>query len=291
MAALNYAYSSKTYKDMENSRFGLYNSTQDKPDYLYKYTDNQYNSEAKIGGILNLTFIPNTKHKFELRNTLNQIGKNRYTEREGYQYISGLYTQKKAEYIYNSRLTYTGQIAGTHNFSPANELDWTAGISYANKKQPDRRIINWEENSFSSDIYYRQMQIDQNSISRDFMKLNENIYSLAVNYNYKFSFSEEFNPQIKTGIYGEFKDRDYRNREFYYRWYASAFDSDFAYRNVIDEILIDENYGADKLYIYEDTDNRNSYTGKNNLYAAYLGLNIPVSKLNIYAGLRFEHNK
>lgn len=67
--------------------------------------------------------------------------------------------------------------------------------------------------------------------------------------------------------------------------------SDFLYRDVVNEILIEENYGSDKLYIYEDTDNRDSYKGKNRLLAGYISANIPLDKLNIYTGVRYENNQ
>jgi TonB-dependent receptor len=45
------------------------------------------------------------------------------------------------------------------------------------------------------------------------------------------------------------------------------------------------------LYIYEDTDNRNSYSGTETSGAGYMAFNIPLNKFNIYAGARLEYNK
>ena len=291
IAALNYSNTSKTYTDMENSRFGVYNSDRDEPVYLYKYTDNQYTSEARVGALANLIYRPNDKHKFEFRNIFNQLGRNRYTERDGYQYLSGLYIQRKAEYIYNSRMAYSGQFAGNHILSDKDNLDWTLGFSYANKKQPDRRMINWNENGFVGDAHQGEMMIDQNDISRDYIKLNEYTYSLGTNYSHIFSFDNGFKPILKAGAYGEYRDRKYKNRSFAYAWNPNSMPSDFPYRDVVSEILIPENFDASKLYLYEDTDNRDSYSGKNTLAAGYVAVNLPLSKWNIYAGARLEHNK
>ena len=41
-----------------------------------------------------------------------------------------------------------------------------------------------------------------------------------------------------------------------HRYKCSPSFQDFAYGDVIDDILQDGNYGADKLYIYDDSDNR-----------------------------------
>ncbi len=133
LSALNYNLSSKTITDMENSRFGLYNVTQDTPEYSYKYTDHVYNTNAHLGAMLNLTFRPNNRDKYELKNIFNQIGQDRYTARSGYQYISGMYVQEKYEYYYNSRTTYSGQLAGTYNREQS-KFDWEAGYNYANRR-------------------------------------------------------------------------------------------------------------------------------------------------------------
>lgn len=289
IAALNYSNTFRTYLDVENSRFGVYDTKDDQPTYKYRYNDNIYTNDVRLGGMFNLTFIPNPNHKFEFRNIMNQLGKDRYTERYGYQYISGYYKQEKNEYLYSGRMAYSGQFSGNHTFLNKDKLDWTAGFSYSNKNQPDRRIIEREENGNVDDKYYGKMETDQNEIFRDFIKLNEYIYSFTTNYNHNFDFAS-LNPALKTGTYAQYRDRDYSTRSFYYRWKYDAFPTDFPYRDVISRVLVPENYGSDKLYIYEDTDNRDSYSGNDLMLAGYLAFNIPVDPFNIYAGVRYEYN-
>lgn len=102
--------------------------------------------------MLNLAFT-GSKSRFYFRNIFNQLGSNRYTERRGWQNISSLYIQEKAEYIYGSRSTYCGQFSGVHDL-PAGTLDWNLGYSYANKNQPDRRIIERQQNDIVGDVNY-----------------------------------------------------------------------------------------------------------------------------------------
>lgn len=289
LSALNYSLTSKTLSNMENSRFGVYNVQQDKPVYLYKYNDNQYSTTAHLGGMLNLTYMPNKNDKYEFKNIVNQIGQDKYTDRSGYQYISGQYIQEKNEYYYSSRTTYSGQVSGTYNRTNS-KLDWNAGYSYANKMQPDRRIINREENGFVEDKYYGEMQIDQNEIEREFSTLNEHIISAGSNYSRNFNWGS-LKPNFKAGVYGEYRTRKYKTRSFFYRWNETNMPEEFSYGNVIDEILTPENFSADKLYIYEDTDNRNSYSGNNIRMAGYAAINIPIDKFNVYTGIRYENNR
>jgi len=289
VGAVNYSYGSQTYSDMLNARFGVYNTVSDEPEYIYKYTDNQYSIDAKVGAMLNLTYMKGNT-KIEFRNTLNQIGKNRYTTRTGWQNISARYNQEKQEYMYSDRTTYTGQFAGSHKISHTN-LDWNIGYSFAGLNQPDRRIINREENLIYGDRYYGKMAIDQNEITRDFVKLNEHIISPALNITLPVDLPGGIRSEFKAGVYGEYRFRKYNNRQFFYRFNQYNLPEDFVYRPVTDEILKSENLGSDKLYIYEDTDNRNSYKGQNMLGAGYLSYKLPVGKFSFLIGARLEANR
>ncbi len=286
--ALNYSYTERAYTGMENSRFGIYNKKEDRPEYLYKYTDDQYQTSVKLGAMLNLAYV-GEKSRLYFRNIFNQIGENRYTFRDGWQNISSLYLQQKAEYLYSSRTSYNGQFAGVHDLRRG-QLDWTAGYSYANKHQPDRRIINRQQNDLYGDAHYGQMQIDQNDMQRDFTQLAEHIASVGVNYEVTFREEKRFAPKLKTGLYSEYRTRNYLTRAFYYRFNESNLPDDFAYGDPVTDILTPGNFGSDKLYLYDDTDNRNSYKGRNLLAAAYAGINLPLGRFNIYTGVRFEHS-
>jgi TonB-dependent receptor len=288
-ASLNYSIANRTYTGMKNNRYGIYNVVEDRPEALYSYTDDQYNTDVRAGGMFNLTFVANSRNRFEFRNIINQTGRNRYTFREGWQNISSLYRQEKAEYLYSSRMTYSGQIAGTHSLSDNDRFDWTAGYALANKRQPDRRIINRRENDFgASDPHFGQMMIDQNEISRGFVRLDEQIASFALNYAHTFAPAGIIRPTLKTGIYGEYRNRRYNTRDFYYRYRRDGMPDDFIYREVTNDILRAENYAADKLYIYEESDWRDNYLADNRLLAAYAGVSLPMKRVEVTAGARFE---
>ena len=283
--ALNYTKSIQVYRDMHNSRFGAYNWVEDKPEFIYNYSDNQYNSDSRGGAMLNIAWM-DSRNKIEFRNIFNILGKNRYTTREGWQNVSALYNQEKYEYLYTSRLTYTSQLSGNHDHKNGITA-WSLSYSWANMDQPDRRIINREENRLFGDEFFGRMAIDQNEISRDFVYLSENILSPSVNYTHKFS-SVKSETEVKIGLLGEYRGRDYNNRQFFYRYNRYSMPSDFIYGDPVREIMQPANYGSDKLYIYEDTDNRNSYKGELVSGAAFLMLNHIRGKFRINTGLRLE---
>ena len=84
VGALNYTNEYRTYSEMENNSFGMYDVTNDRRNYLRQSIDNQYNNNVRVGALLNLTLLSKTgNHKYELKNILNQLATDRYTSRQG----------------------------------------------------------------------------------------------------------------------------------------------------------------------------------------------------------------
>jgi outer membrane receptor for ferrienterochelin and colicin len=279
-AALNYSYSSLAYRDMVNARFGIYNKTEDIPVYLYKYADDQYTSTARTGGMLNFVLMLSTNHRLEFRNIFNQYGRDRYTFRDGWQNISSYYEQVKQEYFYSSRGAYTGQLSGCHTLSETGKLDWTAGYSYANRNQPDRRQI---------DLDGTVAQSSMTSIIRDFNRLDENTWSAAMNYNRIFAIGT-FAPALKAGVYTEYRSRVYNTRYFLYKVNFGNLPPDFLFRDVATGMMRPEYFAADRFYISDASDKTNDYMGDDLLASGYAGVNIPVGPFSVYAGARYENN-
>ena len=137
LAALNYTNEYRTYENMENNLYGIYDAANDKPNYLRHSVDDQYNNNVRLGAMLNFTFLSKDgNHKYQLKNIFNQLATSRYTWREGVSAQSNL--ERSAEYYYRSRTTYNGQLTGKHTFT-SDALDWSIGYAYANRHLPDRR--------------------------------------------------------------------------------------------------------------------------------------------------------
>lgn len=285
IAAFNYSNEYRKYEDMQNNLYGVYDADKDQSNYLRYSVDDQYNHNVRLGAMLNFTLLSaDGNSKYQLKNIFNQIGNDRYTWREGLSAQSD--NENSAEYYYRSRTTYNGQITGKHTFA-LDELDWSASYSYANRNVPDRRryLIN---DALEPGV----MQLTSpNDISREWTKLDEHIVSAAVNDKHDFKFGS-FTPSLKFGAYGEYRTRKYTTRDFIYNWNAASNTLPEGFRQFdLSEMLSDESYfGADRLYLLEEQHMRNNYKGNNYLGAGYFAANIPLGKLNIYAGLRYEYD-
>lgn len=285
LAALNYTNEYRTYENMENNLYGIYDAANDKPNYLRHSVDDQYNNNVRLGAMLNFTFLSKDgNHKYQLKNIFNQLATSRYTWRDGVSAQSNL--ERSAEYYYRSRTTYNGQLTGKHTFT-SDALDWSIGYAYANRHLPDRRRYLIDD-ALESGVYALSTG---NDISREWTQLDEHILSLGINDKHHFKFGN-FEPDLQVGAYGEYRSREYQTRNFIYNWNVSDnnMPSDFRHSDIPTLLSSEANMGYDKLYLLEEKQMRNNYRGHNTLGAGYLALSLPFGKLGIHAGVRFEHN-
>lgn len=286
LASLNYSNGSSTYAPMTNAFFGAYDVTNDRSVYLRNTTDRRYSRNVRLGAMMNLTFVPASgMGRYEWKNIFNQLGTDRYTERDGFGAQSNMIHQ--AEYYYSSRTTYNTQLTAKYVWDHS-RLDWNAGYAYANRLLPDRRRYKLD-NSNDPDVMALSTG---NDINREWTRLDEHIASAGINYRYTFD-GQRIEPEIFTGAYADYRTRSYRTRSFFYQWMPATctLPKGFQQMDLPTELLVDANYGDNGLYLIDDTKLRNDYKGNNLTAAAYAAVNLPLGAWNIYAGLRFEHSR
>ena len=286
LASLNYSNAYRSYAPMTNSLYGAYDLEHDASVFLRKNTDRQYNHDARLGGLLNLTWVPaKGKGRYEWKNIINQLGKQRYTEREGFNAQSNQI--RGAEYYYSSRTTYNTQLTGKYILDRT-RWNWNAGYAYANRLLPDRRRYTLD-NALDPN---RIGLTTGNDISREFTRLDEHILSAAGDMRLQVGGSEKV--ELLAGLYGEYRTRTYRTRSFIYGWDArgaSLLPADFRYLDVAAELMQPNHYGNEGLYLIDDTHMRNDYDGHHLITSAYAAARFTLGTLDLFAGLRFEHSR
>ncbi|MBP6230582.1 MAG: outer membrane beta-barrel protein [Paludibacteraceae bacterium] len=289
VSSANYSNSYQTH-ETTNKLFGIYQIDIDKPSLSKDFTENHYTNNSKFGLLSNFSITPNGANRYEFRNFYNQIGSQRVVSRQGEDY-SNDYSIQETEMFYMSRSIYSGQLSGAHSLNADNKkLDWTLGYSYANRYEPDRKIITARLNNNPTSQYYQQYRIENNDIIRNFQELKENLLSGGTNYEYLASLYS-WNPTIKTGLYAEYKNRNFAARNFIYDFNMSSGTLPNNYKYLpIDEMFADEYIQTDGVLLKENTNKSDSYTAANFLTAAYAGANLPFGNLNIYLGVRAENN-
>lgn len=281
--SINYSNAYRTLKDVENNMFGAYDVTHDKSNYLRKAMDDQYTNNVRLGALLSLVWLSSDgSQRIEMKHIFNQLGKDRYTYRKGYDAQSDYMEQ--AEYYYQSRTTYNLGLSGKHSLDNSNLIDWNVGYAYANRNLPDRRRYT---------VYAQEdgtMEVENlNDINREFSFLKENILSAGANWNHDFDL-EGWKPSLKVGAYGEHRSRRYDTRFFTYAWPDGQLPQQMRDLDVPTQLLTDRNYGKDGLYLLEQVDWSNNYEAKNTLGSGYLSVLLPFfgNRLEAYGGVRFE---
>lgn len=292
-SSLSYS-NSLDYTPINNNSYTSYNTIDDLPSYRFKYKDDQYTNNVKINLLHNWALYVNRNNRIEFRNLFNQSGFTRTTLRDGHDYYSSI-DIRSFEYRFMSRSTYSGQLCGQHSFNEGiSKLDWNLGYAYADRLEPDRKVLTTKRNE-TSGKYELALPFTANPrlAGRLFQDNREHIFSNGVNYENSFDLGH-YPPTIKLGYYIEYKTRDFNARNIGYA-YGINFDptaSDLLSKP-FDEIFQDTNFDYyNGLKIAESTNKSDSYKSDNTLFAGYFGLNIPLSlNLNIYFGVRAEQNR
>jgi len=277
------------------------------PDTSYRFMQRSYASKVRLSALSNWTFTFGNNQKIEFRNLLNNYGMNKTILKEGYDFYRQN-NERSYELGYESRLTYSGQLAGDHVFSDEKiKVDWVLGYSYANKKQPDiRRVkLNPTDVEIGSQYYsFLSSQVQSDALGRMTLNNEENIINGGLNYSHKLRFGN-FNPELKAGAYYEKKQRDFNSREFGYvlssqsRMYYYPIESyngtegfdDAMFSSITDFFSTKIDYKTG-MVMAEATQKADSYTAENELKAGYLAINMPVAKwFKAYMGVRIESNK
>lgn len=284
-----------TYFEAFKAAYDGYDVVTDRPFFRHQFTDSRSTNNVRLGGLMNWLFIFGNNQRIEFRNILNQSGEEYVNSRDGYDNgFSSFFRQQ--EIFYQSRLTYSGQLGGTHKFkSDLIQFNWTLGYAYANRDQPDTRRIT-STKSFDAEpdqpfIYQFTRDPDPRLFGRLYLENDENILTANANYTQTLNLGENFLPQLKFGAYAEQKKRNFDARNI--AFVRSGFPPSSLFNQSIDLIFNDKNINYDEgIRVAEKTSDSDSYEAENELLAGYVAFNIPFArKWNVYAGARVEYNK
>lgn len=292
LTSLSYSNSYSTRSNMQNDMYERYDTQNQQPVYLYNYTADIYNRDYRIGLMHNRAYQNASGTKLEFKNLLNIAGIQNSSNTEGWN-TNRLSNFRYFSSQYSSRTTYSGQVSGKHelNGDNTNTIDWNAGFAYANRIEPDRK--NWSQKEVSTGVYeYVIPDVPSiNELGRLFMKNHEFIYTAGSNWEKKASLAE-LNPTLKTGVYAEYKTRNFSERSLTYRNAYGPFATSQINALPFETLFTAPYLGQDKaIKIGEETNVANNYQAQNLLTAGYAQFTLPLGKVNLTAGLRAEYNR
>ena len=290
----NIAYFSYSYYNdntiLENNQYGIYDSNEGKPVFNKQYNDIVYQEVSKINVGYNLCFFTQNGNKIRFKNLFQNIGNNKTSFREGRNYSNDYY-EKSQEFFYKNRLTYAAQLESSHDFKndTTGHLDWTLGYAFVLNNEPDRRIMDARKDVNENSLYYGMYRSMDNDIRRYFQTLTEHNVSANVNYNHTFKL-EKLTAGIKTGLYSEYKTRDFNIRNFTYK---KSIDNNlpqgyfyFPYPEMFDLQYLT----PDGFFLSESTGKSDSYNTFRLTNAVYALGSLEIFNFILHAGLRIEQS-
>jgi outer membrane receptor protein involved in Fe transport len=251
----------------------------------YTFSEQVYQHNARLNGLLNLSLDINGKHQIDFKNIYTHLGSFEYLDRRGKAGLlagdgAGLGTNQlihQSVMTNNFKSIFASQLNGTHKLSEGTKLSWLAGYTKSLFSSPDQRTRTRTLLDDSTQLTYTGEFIEtvgagginQNRYSRYYYTLPEETRTFGLDLEQVLKINN-FSPTIKGGIYYENKDRTFELRVL---GLMQAFGSN--------DVVMGESY-----YPW------NSYTASNLLKAGYLAAEIPfLKKFKLYGGVRVEDNQ
>lgn len=292
ISTLNYSITKQAY-NIFRADYNIYDFANDKQDPKYNYNDQQFNNNVRLGALHNWAFKFG-KNTIEFKNLFNTTALSQYTHRSGTDFANDLTVDNHA--LYNSyKGVYASQILGRHKIKSDNySMDWVFGYSRAYKKEPDfRRYTSTLNTSTGSyEINVQPTSVNPNILGRFFSDMHENIYTAGLNSGNKLlkTADKGIIPTISTGVYFEYKDRDFAARNLgFKRADLDLFDYGITTQGI--DYLMDNINTTSGIKLGEQTRAYDSYQANNLIAAAYVNGELAIKqKARIVAGIRYEYS-
>lgn len=300
--SLSYSNRFQSYLKNTNTYINALVGDQTSSQLQRDFADNYFSNEVRLTLLSNWSLKLNDNNKITFKNLYNQIGDSYSTLRTGEDFDQRPNQDlQNYEFGYSGRRIYTGQFNGNHDFSNNKNLQWVLGGNLINDILPDlRRFRTFRaQNSNTNDPF---IMIDPPSsnpfdTSRFYSELNE--YSVNGGLDFKKEFERVKNDEelanivFKTGVFADYKSRDFNARYFSYIIPGSVAPDrrEELVRLPLADVFSPANVTASNGWVFrEGTRPSDSYSANNVLMAGYVYGEVPISKLLLTGGIRVEHN-
>ena len=264
---------------------------------IIKFNGNASNYSVNNGGILNISYKIGDNNKISLKNTLSISSDDETEYLEGWRRIvftQGDEDRKLYKTQFTERKLFSTMFSGSHYLKSLRNMTvtWRGAYSESRRNEPDLKRAYYRKEYNSDDPYIVPITVVPNS------NIGNRFFSNLLDINRNAGFDAEFDflklskldpvSRVKLGGIVLGTDRNFKVRSF------DPFKPINAYLDLtlpLEELYSPENIQPGKINYTEVTSFADSYNANENLYAGYLSFDIPVRKLRIVAGLRFEYSE
>ncbi len=272
--------------------------------------DKSYSQQVLLGGIANVSFKLNPNNSFNFKNMYSVNSDNRYIDRDGainQDLDQG--RQKTTARIFTSNNIFTSQLLGEHYLpNPKLKINWVLGYDQVQRNIPAERRNTYNYLILESGIVTTKIApFAGNSVGGEqpgaiFNAKNvENVYFGKVDFNRKFSITDNFKTDIKSGFALHTRNRQFNARQLGYIQFSGSLNgvnyNDTFVPNIATQpdatIFNSNNIGVlgpnrSGLVLFEGTRGNDAYSASSRLYATYLMFDHTYKKFRLIWGVRME---
>jgi len=258
---------------------------------LLNYNGRSSNYAVLNGGVLNLNYKIGGNNKVSIKNTYSIASDDNTQYYEGYTTFPDNFDRKLYGTDFTERILSSTTVSGNHYIDKLSKLNltWAASYSESERDQPDTKTTFYQKSSGSDDPYFMPLTTvaNDNVGERFYSKLFDINKTFGINFDQQFLDLGKQNSKIKYGLLAVGTTRNFSARNFAPKL---AVFSNIGYQP-IETIFSPQNFDSNKMYMVEITDKSDAYTASENTYAGYLMFDLPISKLRVIAGLRYEYDE
>jgi hypothetical protein len=291
ITAINYSYTNTNF-DIQRADYNDYDLQNDQPFPVFDFQDRQYTSNVRLGIIHNWAFRFKSGSMIEVKNLANFNATQQYIYRTGEHYEFNYFPDNHS-FDQTARGLYAGQVLGKHDLlEGAAKFNWFGGFSTSYRNQPDYKRYRADRDTTTGDIqlFIPVGNAQPNFLGRFYSEMREYIASggASIAYTIGYNKSKSFLPVVTFGNNSEYKTREFAARNIGFIR-APQFDINLLAVG-IDEIFSDENINSTNgITLDEQSNPSDSYTANNLLSATYAKIELPIQKLKVVAGIRYEY--
>lgn len=248
-----------------------------------------------LSGLLNTSFKINNQNKIKINTLINQSGVNTSRNQEGLRARPQIDENKRFEsrsMSYAERSMKNIQLGGEHTVRRLSNLyiHWLSSYTLSDQDEPDLKFFANNINiQPDGSIRYGFDAATSRRPSRFFRNLEETNLDNQLNFILPMKIGDDTSGKLKFGVAHTTKERTFREDRLEY-----FLANDIRFEGDIEAFLSKENLGVREdgrlgHYLSNVTERRNNYDADQQVAAAYLAAELPISRrLKMNGGLRVE---
>ncbi|HEY8387659.1 MAG TPA: TonB-dependent receptor [Parasegetibacter sp.] len=253
----------------------------------YDYSDTTYSFNTSIGAMANFAYH-HGQSKFAFKNLLNRSLETSTQYRQGNNYDNRQFLDASAALSIIKTLI-NSQIEGEHSLTEnSRRIKWNLNYTLTFRDQPDYRILPYSKSLDDVDNKAVPFGVSLRDTYRFWSELREDNFGGQLNYSHRVNwFGERGN--VKAGVSGQYKLRDFSTRIFRYEQASHAFNNELLYS--APGVIFNDGYiTAQGFVLNEITNNTDRYDATSGTYAGYLMYDGRITeKLRAVVGVRIEN--